>query len=63
MLSCRDVTQLVSQRLDRRLGFAERVALRLHLAICQGCSNFSRQMDVLREAVKRLGGRESSTGT
>jgi len=55
MLSCREVTRLVSQGLDRRLGLAERVRLRLHLAICDGCANFKRQMDFLRLAVRKLG--------
>ena len=54
MLSCKEATQLVSQGLDRRLGFFERVALRVHLAICHGCSNFSRQAALLRRAVQQL---------
>ena len=56
MLSCKEATQLVSQGLDRRLGLGERVALRLHLAICDGCSNFRKQVSLLREAMKRLAG-------
>ena len=55
MLPCREVTRLVSQGLDRRLGFGERIALRVHFAICEGCSNFDRQMKLLREAVRQLG--------
>jgi predicted anti-sigma-YlaC factor YlaD len=54
MLSCKEATQLVSQGLDRRLGFFERAALRVHLAICHGCRNFSRQMALLRKAMGRL---------
>jgi hypothetical protein len=53
--TCREVSHLVSQGLDRRLGFAARVRLRLHLAICEGCTNFKRQMDFLRAAVRKLG--------
>jgi putative zinc finger protein len=53
--SCKEVSHLVSQGLDRRLGFADRVRLRLHLAICDGCTNFKRQMDFLRKAMLRLG--------
>ena len=52
--SCKEVSHLVSQGLDRRLGFGERLRLRLHLAICDGCANFKRQMDFLRAAMKRL---------
>jgi len=60
MMSCREVTRLVSQGLDRRLGFGERVALRVHFAICGGCSNFNRQMHLLRDAVRELGESEGS---
>jgi hypothetical protein len=54
MLSCKEATQLASQGLDRKLGLWERLALRLHLAICDGCSNFSRQLALLRKAMGRL---------
>ena len=59
MLSCKQVTQIVSQGLDRELGFSERVRLRVHLAICDGCTNFSKQMQLLRDAVKQLGSKSS----
>jgi hypothetical protein len=54
MLSCKQVSRLVSQGLDRDLGFTERVKLRVHLAICDGCTNFSKQMTFLREAMAKL---------
>lgn len=54
ILSCKEATHLVSQGLERRLGLAERLALRLHLAICNGCSNFRKQVLFLRKAMQRL---------
>jgi hypothetical protein len=57
LLSCWEVSHLVSQGLDRPLGLVERVRLRLHLAICEGCSNFNKQMLFLRRALSRLPGR------
>ena len=54
MLSCKEVTRLVSQRQDRTLALGERVALRLHFAICAGCRNVNQQIDFLRRAVRRL---------
>lgn len=59
-LSCREASRLVSLGLDRQLGFGERVRLRVHLAICDGCTNFRRQMDFLRRAVAHLGEQEKS---
>jgi len=68
MMSCKEVSKLISQGQDRKLGFGERVALRMHLAICEGCGNFERQLRVLREAVRQLGeaeppGRSGSQST
>ena len=54
MLSCKQVTRLVSQGLDRHMSFSERVRLRVHLAICDGCTNFSKQVAFLREAMAKL---------
>ena len=55
MLSCKEASRLVSQGLDRKLGFGERVMLRVHLTICDGCTNFKDQVAFLRKAVSRLG--------
>ena len=52
LLSCKETTRLLSQGEDRSLGFGERVALRLHLAICDGCRNVKAQFWFLRLAVK-----------
>lgn len=54
MLTCQETTHLVSQGLDRDLAFGERVALRLHLAVCIGCRRTRRQMAFLRRAVREL---------
>jgi hypothetical protein len=54
MLSCKDSSRLLSQREDRKLNFGERVALRLHLAICDACRNASVQFRFLRAAVNSL---------
>jgi hypothetical protein len=60
MLACKEAARLVSQGLDRRLGLGERLALRLHLAICDGCTNFRKQVVFLRRAVARLGDHSKS---
>ena len=62
MLSCRETTRLLSQGEDRKLAFGERVALRVHLAICNGCRNVSAQFEFLRSAVSRLAEDENTSG-
>ena len=54
LLSCKETTRLLSQGEDRKLAFGERVALRLHLVICNGCRNVNAQFKFLRTAVKSL---------
>ena len=55
MPTCRQVTQLVSQGLDRNLAPRERAAMLLHFAFCKGCRHVDRQMAFLRRAVRQLG--------
>ena len=54
-MTCKEASRLVSEGLDRRLGALERVRLRFHLAICDGCTSFKKQMDFLRRALRELG--------
>ena len=54
LLSCKETTRLLSQGEDRKLAFGERVALRVHLAICNGCRNVNAQFKFLRLAMNSL---------
>jgi hypothetical protein len=47
-LTCRDATELASRGMDERLPFANRMALRFHLAICENCARFNRQLQDMR---------------
>jgi len=53
MLSCKEVTHLLSKAQDRKITLTERVNLEMHLAICNGCKNFKNQMTFLRQACQR----------
>jgi hypothetical protein len=54
MLSCKDTSVLLSHAQDRPLGLRERILLKLHLLVCDGCTNFSRQLVLMRTAMRRL---------
>lgn len=56
MKSCREVHLLVIEGQDRKLGFAERLAVRVHLLLCTACRRFDGQMTLLREAFRRFPG-------
>jgi hypothetical protein len=53
MLSCKEVSMLLSQAQERPLGRAERLSMHLHLLICAGCRNVRAQLGFLRAAVRR----------
>ena len=53
MLTCKQVSALLSQAQDRPLGPGERLRLQLHLLVCDGCTNFRRQLDLMRAAIRR----------
>jgi hypothetical protein len=52
MMSCKEAVQLMSEEMERNLGLGERLALRFHQLICQGCRNYRQQMLFLREICK-----------
>jgi Putative zinc-finger len=53
IVSCRDVSHLLSERQDRELGRFEQWTLAMHLAVCDACTSFEKQMQFLREALRR----------
>ncbi|MDZ4101213.1 MAG: zf-HC2 domain-containing protein [Hydrogenophaga sp.] len=49
--TCKEVSALLIAREDRALPLAERLALRLHMAMCQACPRFERQLLTMRNAM------------
>lgn len=56
MLSCKEATQLMSQKMDGKLSAMNRLSLGLHLLICRGCRNFDDQIQFIRKAVGLIAG-------
>ena len=50
-ITCKEATRLISTGLDRELGFADRVSLRLHLAVCSACNVVKSQFEFMRRAL------------
>ena len=53
MLTCKEVSNLVSQSLDRRLSLIEWAGLRMHFFLCEGCRHFREQMKFIRRVCQR----------
>ncbi|HZA49818.1 MAG TPA: zf-HC2 domain-containing protein [Myxococcaceae bacterium] len=52
MLSCQQITDLVTDFLEGRLGLADRARVVMHLGMCRHCWRYVRQMKV---AIATLG--------
>lgn len=62
MPSCKEVSKLLSDRLDERLGLMDSLGLRLHLAMCNACSRVARQFVLLRKGIAELPKVQDSAG-
>ena len=49
MKNCKQTSLLVTQSMDRRLTWSERLGMRIHLAMCDNCARFVKQMRLIRE--------------
>ena len=54
MFTCKQASKLISQSLDRPLTWSAKLQLRLHLLICAPCTQFKRQLNMLRLALQRI---------
>jgi anti-sigma factor RsiW len=57
MLTCRDVTERVTDYLERDLSWWGRLQFRLHLAMCAVCRRYVAQMRATTELLHRIGDR------
>ena len=51
--TCRETAALLVAQEDRRLKLTDRIALRMHLVICDVCPQFERQLLILRNSMKQ----------
>ena len=53
-MDCKHATHLISQAQDVSLTWRQRIGLQFHLMLCDACTQFSRQLESLREAVRQV---------
>jgi predicted anti-sigma-YlaC factor YlaD len=54
MMTCREVTELVTAYLERRLSLRDRVRFQLHIGMCRHCRRYLRQMRLTVQTVGQL---------
>lgn len=53
MLSCKEISKLVSQSMDRELTWRERMNVWMHLKMCRLCAAFRRDVLSLRKRIRQ----------
>lgn len=54
MLSCQQITELVTDYLEGRMGLADRMRFHVHLGMCKHCRAYLRQMKATVAALGHL---------
>lgn len=54
MLNCKQTSELVSQSLDRRLNWRDRIGVKFHLFICKNCTRFHQQMIAIKSSLTNM---------
>lgn len=54
MLTCQEIATLLTDYLEGRLSFWERMEFRLHLGMCASCRAYLRQLKLTMGATRRL---------
>lgn len=52
LINCKENSQLVTLLLDRPLSWKDRLAMRIHLIVCENCARFARQMRMIHEWIR-----------
>lgn len=58
-MTCEDTSPLISELMDHNLPLGKRLRLKLHLAMCQVCRFYQKQLEVIRALARKLGGEET----
>jgi len=54
MITCKQATQLISDKLDQNLNLWQRLNLKIHLLLCHYCRKYARQIGFLHSASTQL---------
>ncbi|VAW62190.1 hypothetical protein MNBD_GAMMA11-2674 [hydrothermal vent metagenome] len=53
MLNCKHATALMSRAQDQELSWHKNLQLKLHILMCSGCSNYRKQLDIIKKAMQQ----------
>jgi predicted anti-sigma-YlaC factor YlaD len=59
-MTCRDTTPLLSELQDGPVSFTKLIRIKIHLAICEVCRYYKRQLEALSAIAAKLGEEDSA---
>ncbi|WP_347986127.1 zf-HC2 domain-containing protein [Methylomonas sp. AM2-LC] len=54
MKTCKEITELLSDGMERPLAWQERLSIRVHIFYCKSCFRFKHQVIFLRKAAEQF---------
>ena len=54
-ITCKDLSRLASEAMDRDLSWWERVCMKMHLWVCKNCQRYVKHLAFLRKAAGEAG--------
>ena len=60
MLSCKEVSDLASKKLDDKLTRWDRIGFLFHLSMCGACRGYNRYTKAIRKTLRTLGATENT---
>jgi len=54
MLSCKDITHIASEGLEKEMPFFKRLQFSMHLAMCKNCRHFMDQIELTVNTLSKL---------
>ncbi len=54
MLTCREVSRLISDSMERKLPLKTRFRMRLHLVMCKNCRTYEMQLHLMQDITKDI---------
>jgi hypothetical protein len=55
MMTCKEAAQLISEERDHPLSFGQKFGLRMHLALCELCRGYKKNLEMLSSIAARAG--------
>ena len=54
-ITCKDLSRLASEAMDRDLNLWERISIKMHLWVCETCRRYVQHLKFLRRAASQAG--------